>query len=183
MNVIPIVFCFDNNLVDPACICISSLLQNACADTFYDIFILHSENIVLNRAPLDKMQSYYANFRITYRIVDKTFDRAFEIRGITTAAYYRLLIPDIIPEYETIIYSDVDVVFRSDLSAIYQNIDMQDYYLAGVNSLAHFQPDLIRYYNRLNLDPTGIIYSGNLIFNSKKLREDGKVRPLRWCAG
>ena len=40
MKTVPIAFAFDNNLVLPACICISSLLMNAKEETFYDIFIL-----------------------------------------------------------------------------------------------------------------------------------------------
>ena len=41
MNIVPIVFAFDNNLAFPACICLSSLMMNAKESTFYDIFILH----------------------------------------------------------------------------------------------------------------------------------------------
>lgn len=40
MKTVPIAFAFDNNLVFPACVCLSSLLMNAKDDTFYDIFIL-----------------------------------------------------------------------------------------------------------------------------------------------
>lgn len=100
MNIIPIVFAFDNNLILPACVCISSLMMNAEEDTFYDIFILHSSNIALKKEELDKLSQYYQNCRIQYRQVDNTFDSAFEIRGITTSTYYRLLIPDLIPEYD-----------------------------------------------------------------------------------
>lgn len=99
-NIIPIAFAFDNNLILPACICISSLLINAKEGTFYDIFILHSSNISLKKEELNKLSQYYKNCRIQYRQVDQTFDSAFEIRGITAATYYRLLIPELIPEYE-----------------------------------------------------------------------------------
>ena len=119
MNIIPIVFAFDNNLVLPACVCISSLMMNAKEDTFYDIFILHSERVNLEKEQLDKIPLYYTNCRVQYRQIDNTFDSAYEIRGITTATYYRLLIPELIPEYDKIIYSDVDVVFREDLSDVY----------------------------------------------------------------
>ena len=170
MHTIPIVFAFDNNLSLPACVCLSSLLTNAHEDTFYDIFILHSSNIVLKKEGLNQISQYYKNCRIQYRQVDSTFDSAFEIRGITTPAYYRLLIPELIPEYDRIIYSDVDVIFRSDLSAIYANTDLTDYYVAGVNSLSHLVPDYKHYYiEKLHLDPEKIIYSGNLIINSKKV--------------
>lgn len=52
MNTIPIAFAFDNNLILPACVCISSLMMNANEDTFYDIFILHSSNISLRKEEL-----------------------------------------------------------------------------------------------------------------------------------
>ncbi len=176
MNVIPIAFAFDNNLILPACVCISSLLTNAQKDTFYDIFILHSSNIALKKEGLNKIPRYYKNCRIQYRLVDSTFDSAFEIRGITTAAYYRLLIPELIPEYDKIIYSDVDVIFRFDLSDIYTNIDLNNYYVAGVNSLSHLVPEYKHYYiEKLHLDPEKVIYSGNLIINSKKIKEDNLI--------
>lgn len=172
MNIIPIAFAFDNNLTFPACVCLSSLMMHAKADTFYDIFILHSEKEMLRTEDLDKLPTFYPNCRITYRTVDNTFDQAFEIRGITTAAYYRLLIPELIPECDKIIYSDVDVIFRDDLSEIYQT-DIEDYYIAGVDSIAHLIPDLKNYYEQVrHCDSKGQIYSGNLIINSKKILED-----------
>ncbi|MBO5172490.1 MAG: glycosyltransferase family 8 protein [Bacteroidaceae bacterium] len=172
MNIIPIAFAFDNNLTFPACVCLSSLMMHAKADTFYDIFILHSEKEMLRTEDLDKLPTFYPNCRITYRTVDNTFDQAFEIRGITMAAYYRLLIPELIPECDKIIYSDVDVIFRDDLSEIYQT-DIEDYYIAGVDSIAHLIPDLKNYYEQVrHCDSKGQIYSGNLIINSKKILED-----------
>lgn len=176
MRTVPIAFAFDNNFILPACVCISSLMMNADKDTFYDIFILHSHAVKLEKKDLDRIPEYYSNCRISYRQVDGTFDKAFEIRGITTSAYYRLLIPNLIPEYDRIIYSDVDVIFRSDLSDIYFNTTLDDFYIAGVNSLAYLVPEYKEYYiKKLKSDPRKIIYSGNLIFNSKKIREDNLI--------
>ena len=182
MKIVPIVFAFDNNLVLPACVCISSLLMNAKKDTFYDIFIIHSEKEKLNKTELDKIPHYFPDCKIQYRVVDETFDESFEIRGITTPAYYRLLIPELIPEYDKIIYSDVDVIFRSDLSDFYLSTDMKDYYIAGVNSFAHLIPENLVYYKRMGMDARGIIYSGNLIFNSKKIIEDEIIPKFRSLA-
>lgn len=182
MKTVPIVFAFDNNLVLPACICISSLLMNANEDTFYDIFILHSEKERLDKIQLNKIPQYFPNCKIQYRVVDDTFDSAFEIRGITTPAYYRLLIPELIPEYDKIIYSDVDVIFRSDLSDFYINTKMEDDYIAGVNSLAYLISENLAYYKRLGVNSKGIIYSGNLLFNSKKIKEDGIISKFRSLA-
>ena len=123
MNKVPIVFAFDTNLVFPACVCLSSLLMNAEPTTFYDIFILHAKEEDIKKEKFDLLTQHYKNCRIRFREVDNRFSNSFEIRGITTPAYYRLVIPELIPEYDQIIYSDVDVIFRRDLSYIYnQNI-------------------------------------------------------------
>lgn len=179
MNTVPIVFAFDNNLVFPACVCISSLMMNSKEDTFYDIFILNSKKDNIDKTQLDKIPSYYRNCRILYRYVDGTFDASFEIRGITTPAYYRLLIPELIPEYDKIIYSDVDVIFRSDLYGIYSKTNIEGFYFAGVNSLSHLVPEYAEYYKKKGLDSSKIIYSGNLIINSKKILEDGIIGEFK----
>lgn len=183
MNIVPIAFAFDNNLILPACVCISSLMMNAKEDTFYDIFILHSAHVALEKENLDKLTQYYKNCRIQYRQVDNTFDSAFEIRGITTSTYYRLLIPDLISEYDKIIYSDVDVIFRSDLSNIYFSTDLHDSYVAGVNALIPFIPNMRMYYQKMRkVEMNGIIYAGNIILNSKKIREDNIIDQFKKLA-
>ena len=180
MNIIPIVFAFDNNLIMPACVCISSLLITAKEDTFYDIFILHSEKIDLYKNYLNVIAKHFNNCRIQYRVVDNTFDNAFEIRGITISTYYRLMIPELIPEYKTIFYSDVDVIFREDLSELYMNTDMTGYYVAGVNSLSHLNPSTNKYYNEIiGIDSKNIIYAGNILMNSELLRSDNVISQFK----
>lgn len=182
MNIVPITFAFDNNLVMPACVCLSSLMMNAKPDTFYDIFILHSEKENLRKEELNKLPKHYPNCRIQYRTVGDLFDNAFEIRGITTPAYYRLLIPEIISEYNKILYSDVDVIFRDDLSEVYAETAIDDCYIAGVDSLSHLQPHLCKYYSGLGISAEGIIYSGNLIINSAKILDDNLIERFKQLA-
>src|SRR5699024_619911 len=85
---------------------------------------------------LEKLHEKYVRFSIKYRTVDSQFKGAYETRGINVSTYYRLLIPELIPEYDKIMYHDVDVVFREDLSAIYSETEMDNYYVAGVVSSA-----------------------------------------------
>ena len=179
MKKIPIVFCFDDNLEIPAGVCLTSLLVNANTDIFYDIFILHSDKCTFPGGKLNELPQRYGNCKITYRSIGRSFENAFEIRGITVAAYYRLLIPEIIPEYDKIIYSDVDVIFRSDLSQLYETTDLTDFYMAGVVSVsASIDAAYKKYIEGLGLNPAEYIYSGNLIINSQKLSEDGMVQKF-----
>lgn len=174
MKIVPIVFCFDDNLLLPAGVCLSSLLENANVDTFYDVFILHDDYASYPTSGfLEKLHKKYERFSIKYRSVGHAFKDAFEIRNITVAAYYRLLIPELIPEYDKIMYHDVDVIFRDDLSSIYYDTDMNNYYIAGVVSPGFLKTRVVDIRNELGLDSTKYILSGNLIFNSSLLRKDG----------
>lgn len=180
MKIVPIVFCFDDNILLPAGVCITSLLENAKADTFYDIFILHDNRAKFPTSNfLEKLHNKYNNFKISYRTVGESFEEAFEIRGITVAAYYRLLIPELIPEYSKIMYHDVDVIFREDLENIFNKTDLTDAYIAGVVSPGFLNAEVSKKRIKMGLVPENYILSGNLIFNSELLRKDNIVPLFR----
>lgn len=182
-NRIPIAFAFDNNLTFPACVCLSSLMMHAKADTYYDIFILHSEKENLYRTELDKLPTFYSNCRIQYRKVGDYFDNAFEIRGITTPAYYRLLIPELIPEYDKVIYSDVDVIFRMDLLELYSQ-ELGCNYIAATRDLGlNLCKDGIAYIRSIpELHEGDYIQSGFIVINNKLINKDGMVETFKKIA-
>lgn len=175
-KVIPIAFAFDDNLVFPAQICLSSLLESANEDVFYDIYILCPASSKFKREDFDKLTDKETKCRIHYRQIYEDFSGAFEIRGITTPAYYRLLIPDLIPEYDKVIYSDVDVIFRMDLSELYA-IDLGDNYIAATRDVGlNLSKDGIDYINSMpELENGNYLQSGFIVLNSKKIREDNLV--------
>ncbi len=179
MNTVPIVFAFDNKIEMPAGVAIFSLLSNAGDETFYDIFILHSDKIDFSHSKIKELERIFPKCRITFRAVKDEFVGAFEIRGITETCYYRLLIPEFIPEYDKILYSDADVIFREDLSKYY-NIPLNDNYFGSVNSVPVMNDDYLSYIKMRGISPeSGYYYSGNLIINSKKIREDNKLDEFR----
>ncbi len=183
MNVVPIAFAFDNNLVLPACVCISSLMENANQETFYDIFILHSVHENLDKSKLGLLSEYYSNCRINYREVDETFDNAFEIRGITTAAYYRLLIPELIPEYDKVIYADADIIFRMDLFELYR-MNLDGYLLAATKDLGiNLSIDGKNYIaSTPGLCQGQYLQSGFIMMNTKLMRKAGMVNQFKTLA-
>ena len=83
MNKVPIVFAFDNNMVMPACVCISSLLMNAKQDTVYDIFVLYPITQDLPRDGFELLDKSFPNSCFTFiGVEDNLFSGAFEVRGI-----------------------------------------------------------------------------------------------------
>lgn len=180
MNKIPIVFAFDNNIIQAACVCISSLMMNAKDDTFYDIFILHSKNVELKKSELNKISDYYNNCKIQYRVVGDEFDNAFEIRHVTKATYYRLLIPNIITEYDKVVYSDVDIIFRMDLAEVY-NQDITNNYIAATLDLGLNNEK--KYLDSVEgLEIGKYIQAGFAIYNLKEMRDDNMVEKFKCLA-
>lgn len=179
-NIVPIVFCFDERMELAAGVCITSLLENAQNTTFYDIYILHGENSSFKDSKINELVTIYGNCSITYRCVGNAFDTAFEVRGITIATYYRLLIPEVIPEYDKIIYMDVDIIFRDDLFGIYHSTDMDGYYVAGVSTPVS---DITTYVeNTIGMKIHDYICAGTLILNSKMIREANLISEFKRVA-
>lgn len=180
MTKIPVVFCFDDNLVLPAGVCISSLLEHADPETFYDIFILHGAD---SRYPasgfLEKLAQRYDNFSLSYRCVGHEFSDAFEIRNITAVTYYRLLIPDLIPEYDKVMYHDVDIIFRHDLRRIFEDTELGDHYVAGVISASENDVEFTNYLAKLDLRASEYMMAGDIIMNLDLMRRDGATAVFR----
>ena len=180
MRTIPILFTFDEKLVVAAGVCMTSLLESAEPDTFYDIFVLHGPGCDFSGTKLVELPKHYPNCRITFRVVEGEFVGAYEIRGIPETAYYRLISPELIPEYDKILYSDVDVIIREDL-AKYYDIDLGENYFAAVDNCSALRPFVQEFIAKdLGLDyRNGYYYSGNLVINSKLILRDHMIDKFR----
>lgn len=180
MKTVPILFTFDEKLIMPACVCMTSLLTNAHPDTFYDIFIIHSDRINLADSAISYLYKHFSNCSMSFIPVKGEFIGAYEVRGIPETAYYRLLSPELITRYDKILYSDVDVIFRDDLSSYY-DLDLGTNHFAAVDNCSRLRPDVQDYIkNDLGLDwHDGYFYSGNLVINLEQIRKDGTTATFR----
>ena len=98
MNYIPIVCCFDENMILPAKVSLFALFQNAHPDTFYDVFIINRTDAITReqKVDFDTLTQYTSRHRISFIEIDGFFESGYEVRNITIATYYRLQIPHII---------------------------------------------------------------------------------------
>lgn len=181
MNTVPILLTFDGNMSLPAGVCIFSLLDSAGPDTFYDIIVLHSGEQPAVTG-LAELKEKFDNFKISFRSVGDAFKGAFEIRGITYAAYYRLLAPEILPDYDRVIYFDVDMIFRRDLSALY-TMPLGDNYLGAVYAISmNTEPDGMKYAESIGAVPGDYFLSGFLVMNLAEMRKDDLVPRFKKLA-
>ncbi len=178
--IIHVAFSFDCNYYRQAIIAIGSLLDYG-KDQIYHIYCLISSDVTLRKQQEIKnvLLKKSPKSNIEFINTDSLFSNSYECRNISKATYARLLLHELIP-LDKIIYSDVDVVFQSDLSEI-NSIDITPYHMATNRDIvlntdsrrADFERDFPYWKTDLPKEKIGKDYrnAGFLIINLKKMRE------------
>ena len=88
----------------------------------------------------------------------------------TEAASLRLLLPELLPELDRILYLDCDIIVRQDLAKLWETTELADNYLAGVYEAAiEGQAERFR---ALGCDPAKYFNSGFLLMNLAQMRAE-----------
>lgn len=164
MPKLPIVFAFDDNYRLPAWIAIKSLLDTA-EDVEYDIFVLYEALSLKTRAEFDKLAPI--NW---IRVDENIFADAPQTEYWPKSVYYRLLISQLIPQYDKIVWSDVDVLFKKNLHKVYEN-DISEYYWAGIKAEKNTPETVVHTYFPENKNEF-IYMSGFMLINAAKMRTE-----------
>lgn len=175
---IPIVFSIDNNVVMQCGVTITSLLLNAKPETHYDIYILCNQS-QLNAQNREKLARPFADdnqCKVSFVDVGESFGETEEmVNGhVTLATYYRLLIPVLFPQFDKMIYADIDMIFQQDLSELYQTSLQHGELLAAALDLSidgkhYFRSDLP---SKVGKSEKDYFNAGFLVMNLKQMREE-----------
>lgn len=169
---IPLVLAFTPDYLIPASVCLSSILVSS-PDVEFDVVVLLSEDIpVRMQEELTKLEPN--RFHFTFINLHGKLSDIYVNEKYTIAASYRLLLPELLPQYDRVIYIDCDMVVRNDIAELYRNIVLGDNYLAGVfEATLSFQ---LPHMTAIGCEPGSYINSGFLIMNLVLLRRD-KMLP------
>lgn len=178
MPKIPVVFTFDRRIILGAAVAIKSLVDTANPDTVYDIYVYHPD---IDKKTIDEFQKMLEGTRhsITFEYIDKNRFKGAPINkhgSWTEIVYYRLLIPELLPQYDKVIYADTDVLFKKDLADVY-NIDISDYECSAVAMELNNENMVCHKYFPENKNEFTYI-SSFIIFNNKKMREENFVQRV-----
>jgi lipopolysaccharide biosynthesis glycosyltransferase len=115
------------------------------------------------------------NSSLTFLEANHDFDQSY-FDQFTVGMYYRLMLLELLPHLDRIIYSDVDVIFCEDLSEV-DRIDLGGNWIAGVKDTFNLRRSKRRKKMKYKLLNDGqYLCSGFLIMNLKALREQNLYR-------
>lgn len=188
MNIIPVVHCFDDNFVLPACISFYSMLEHADKNYFYKLYVMHSDISQENQNKLAKIVNKFSNASIDFIDMNNQFMDLFSQTKnkahYSKEIYYKFLVAKLFTQYDKAIITDVDVVFLDDISKDFVSFDVNDeYYLAGVKGLFKKDSwlfDFIKIYKNFTKEEKEKLLTGAgyWIFNLKKMRQDNMVEKF-----
>ena len=189
---IPIVFSADQGYVPYLAVALQSLAEHVSEDWSYDILIMDGGIKDDSKSRLREIVENKPQCRLRYLDISeqrKELDRLFVDRHLSSATYYRLILPGLLPEYEKILYLDCDLLVMGDPADVFQ-YDIEGYLVAGVKEIATFWIDptwhqtwyLSMKYQGVE-DPLNSFNAGVLLMNLKAFRNERIELRLLALAG
>ena len=118
---VPVVLSANNRFSPYLDIMIRSMIANASEKRNYDIIILYNDISERNQRLIKSAANGKANISIRFARVCEYFDagKLFVDQHLSVETYYRLIIPEIMPNYHKILYLDCDMVADQDVAELY----------------------------------------------------------------
>ena len=167
MKATPLAIAFTPNYFVPAATMLRSLLD-ASTSSFEVICLVTEEIPTRMQDKLCRLGGGRLSFR--YIPLKGRLEGIYTDPRYTEAASFRLLLPELLPEYDSLVYIDCDVIVRQDIGKLYRETDLGDNYL-GVVFEAPIENQADRF-RALGCNPRCYFNSGFLLMNLKTMREE-----------
>lgn len=164
-----------------------SIKEHSSDASNYDILLLSHDIRESNKNNLLNILKDKANFLLRFADPENLLD-GYDLytRGhFSVETYYRLVLPELLPDYDKVLYLDVDMVAASDPAELYHT-DIEGYLLAAAHDpdtaglYNGFQPDKKEYMDReLALEnPYHYFQAGTLVMNLKEFRNTYTIKEM-----
>ena len=181
-NNVAVAFAANDDFVPYMATMLYSIIANANKDNNYDFVVLESDISNQNKRTLLQMVKPFENVSLRcVNVSEKISGYTFFVgnkENFTKESYYRLLLPELMENYEKVLYLDGDMVALTDVAELYQT-ELGDNLLASSRDLCgmitYYNPlaDLKHYRDKeLKLKvPDDYFIAGMLLFNISEFRK------------
>ena len=168
-NKIPISYALNNGNVYLTLISITSILENANNNTYYLFYILISKNKTEfsneNKRKLRFLEKKYYKCNIYFiEMNDNIFENA-RINRYPVPTYYRLLLAELCPNINRIIYLDGDTIILTDLLELF-NLNMNNNIVLG------FLDNAQRFAKIFGIKTKYYVTAGVILLNLELIRKE-----------
>ena len=150
----------------------NSAVQNT-PDTQINFFIIYEDLSSDKQKLITKTFSKNKNVSIEYIKMDKSLFKNVILKTYAASsyeAYARLLLPELFPKLNKIIYLDADMIILNNLNLL-EDIDLESHPIAAVTDINDNSVKIFEYlFNIKNVKE--YFNSGVLVMNLKKLRDE-----------
>ena len=177
----------DGFAMHTACLLVS-ILKNAEAHQAFTFYVLDGGLKPESKAKLESLKSVH-DFEIHYLLIDSTLmEKLAGLREQTDArwgiyTFLRLLIPELLPDEDRLLYLDVDMIVRGSLEELW-NMDLEGKSIAASLDSSELYPELsLRDWRKaiLGLSKSQMFNAGMLLMDLKKIREENAFQTtIHW---
>ncbi len=173
-KIIPIFYAADENYMPYLGVALTSLKAHKSEKYCYKIHVLYTGDLNGYSKKIKKLEEEC--FTISFVDVTEKIDRITDCIHCrdyyTPAIYYRLMIPEMFPQYDKVLYMDCDTVLLADVAELY-DIDIGENYIGAVADQAVAAvPEFVEYTkSALGILAEKYFNSGVIVMNLKKFRE------------
>ena len=161
----------------------ASILANSASDDIISFFLLDGGVTKEGKQQLASLKTIH-NFEIEYIVpqLKEKLEGCPDISYYSMNAYSRLLLPELLPDVDRILYLDCDMVVDGSLADLW-NTDLEGRSLGVAIDTDHIVRKASRYYRRLNLIGNWSFNSGMLLMDLKRIREKKLFqKTISWIA-
>lgn len=177
---IPIFFTIDDTYAPFVTVAIKSIIENASKEYNYRIVILYQDLTIENMNRISKISNEkfkidFIYMKDEFKLITNRIENCYvRLDYFTLTIFFRLLIPDMFPEYDKGIYIDSDVVVPGDISELY-NTELGNNLLGVCNDISILNIKTFTDYveNAVGVSKYKYFNSGVLLMNLKELRDRG----------
>lgn len=190
---IAVVLSANNYYVPYVSTVLSSILTNSSAKYNYDILLMNKDINPHEQKKLKSIIEDKSNFSLRFINVSR-FEESFKslfLRGhFTIETWFRLLLPEILPDYDKVLYLDSDLVVNADIAELY-NTNIDKYLLAACHDADTaglyngFEPKKKNYMDNILkiAKPYDYFQAGVILFNLAEFRKQLKTdETLKFAA-
>lgn len=171
---IPVCFSIDDNFAEQLCVTMLSVIKNKNDDDELHFYIIDKNITKTNKEKISSLAGKYSCKAKFLKVNPEKFEHCPHVNEhVSLVSYYRVMLPDLIPDEDKLLYLDCDIIVRTGLSDIFKT-NLTDNYAALVQDVNEED-----HKKRLNLNK--YCNSGVILFNANLWRKDNITeKVLDW---